>query len=181
MKLKFNEVKDEGLKLDLGCGKGTNTPEGFEKIDLVKSPGVKVVDLRKKWPWKNGEVGEISATNLIQYLKPQERIHFVNEAHRVLKQGGKCVIIAPHWCTSKAYGDMAAHYPPISEAWFMLLNKNFRDQQSFATDGYTCDFEWTIGYSVHPAIASRNTEYQQHAITWNKEAAQDICATLYKR
>ena len=43
------------LKLDLGCGKGQSTPDGFLKVDKDKHPGVQQVDLRKRWPWK--EIG----------------------------------------------------------------------------------------------------------------------------
>ncbi len=60
-RLKFKEQKPETklLKLDLGAGKGGNTPEGFTPVDLCKWKGVKVVDLRKRWPWKANSVDEV--------------------------------------------------------------------------------------------------------------------------
>lgn len=182
MKLKFKEVKQEGIKLDLGTGKGANKPEGFIGVDLVKGPGVdKIADLRKPWPWKSGSVDEINAQYILQYLKPEERKHFVNEAHRVLKTGGKMVVVVPHWCASKAYGDLDAYYPPVAEAWFMMTNKAFREAQNFVIKGYTCDFDYTLGYMLHPSIQTRHIEYQQTAITWWKESAQDIACTMIKR
>jgi hypothetical protein len=45
---------------------------------------------------------------------------------------------------------------------------------------YTCDFAATWGYSLHPSIQHRNTEYQTFALSNYKEAAQDIIATLTK-
>lgn len=178
-KLKFKEVKEEGLKLDMGTGKGVNKPEGFLGVDIEKGPAVdKVVDLRKRWPWKDKSVDEINAHYLLQYLKPEERKHFVNEAHRVLKTGGKLVIVSPHWCASKAYGDLDACYPPIAEAWFMMTNKDFREAQNFAIKGYSCDFDYTLGYMLHPALQPRALDFQQNAITWYKEAAQDIACTM---
>ena len=181
-KLKFTEQKDVDLvRLDLGTGKGLNKPAGFIGVDIVKHKEVdKVCDLRKRWPWKSNSVDELNANYLIQYLKPEERVHFVNEAFRVLKPGGKLAVVVPHWCTSKAWGDLAAYFPPVSEAWFMSLNKAWREAQNYQTVDYDCDFDFTLGYSIHPQIQSRNQEFIQDAITWKKEAAQDTCATLTK-
>ena len=47
--------------------------------------------------------------------------------------------------------------------------------------GLNCDFEAYWDYNRHPAITPRNQEYQQHALSFWKEAAQDIVATLVKR
>lgn len=184
-KLKFKpSVEEAGLvKLDLGCGKGMAKPEGFVGVDMVKHDGVdKVCDLRKPWPWKTKSVDEINAHYVIQYFTAKERVHFANEAFRVLKPGGKAVIVAPHWCASKAYGDPVAVYPPLAECWFQMLNKSFRDAQNFVDQsGLVCDFDFTLGYGMHPQILTRNVEYQQTALTFYKEAAQDIFATLIRR
>lgn len=70
---------------------------------------------------------------------------------------------------------------------FYYLSKEWRSTQAPHTDsahnphGYACDFEATWGYSLHQGLISRNAEYQQHALAYWKEAAQDIIATLTKR
>ncbi len=183
-KLKFTEPTAEStlLKLDLGCGRGANTPDGFEKIDLHKSPGVRQVDLRGKWPWKSNTVDEAQANYLLHCLTMPERVHFANELYRVLKPGAKCMVIAPHWCAARAYSDPTAQWPPIAEGWFPWLNRAWRDAQGVA-DGsdLVCDFDIGLGYSdLHPALQSRNQEYVQHAFTFWKEAAQSLVATLTK-
>ena len=139
------------------------------------------VDLNKKWPWASDSVDSITATNLLQYLKPDDRIHFVNEICRVLKPGMKATIQVPYWCSNQAYADLAAEWPPISEGWFFFLNKEWRETNSPKEKRYTCDFDTTWGYTLHPMIAPRNLEYQQHAITFWKEAGQGLCATMIKR
>ena len=182
-KLKFTEqVSAPTLKLDLGTGKGATRPEGFIGVDKVKHPGVtQVVDLRKRWPWKANSVDEVQASHLLQYFTSQDRWHFVHELYRVLKAGGKATIITPYWAACKAYGDLTACYPPVSEAWFFRLNKAWREQQNYDDpDGYTCNFDHSLGYGMHQSVAVRNPEYQQHAISFWKEAAQDLCATLVK-
>ena len=118
---------------------------------------------------------------LFRSLTPAERLHFVHELYRVLKPGAKATIINASWSACKSLGDLSTHWPPVSEAWFCRLNKAWRDAQNYTDpDGYTCNFDHTIGYGLHPAIVSRNQEYQQHAVSFWKEAAQDMVATLTK-
>lgn len=47
-------------------------------------------------------------------------------------------------------------------------------------NGYSCNFQCTWGFSLHPHLLTRNQEYQQHALQFWKESAQDIIATLTK-
>lgn len=195
------------LKLDLGCGK--NKKPGFIGVDSRAFDGVDtVLDLVarkplftvsdtslggkvavqsdrpgkfKKWPWADDSVGEAHSSHFIEHLDADERVHFVNELHRVMKVGAKAQIIAPHWNSNRAYGDLTHKWPPVSEMWFYYLRKEWRDQNAPHNDFYTCDFDATWGYSMHPNIQARNGEYQQHAITFWKEACQDTIATLVKR
>lgn len=148
------------------------------KIELTWKDLAKV---KKKWTQANNSVDEIAAAQLLQFLKPSERIHFVNEAYRVLKKGGKCQILTPHWCASRAWGDLAFEHPPVAEPWYHHLNEQWRKDNAPWGKGYKCDFDCTYGYSMHPGIQSRNQEYQHHAIQFWKESAQDMMATIIKR
>lgn len=182
--LQFNEAAKapKGLKLDLGAGFGKNTPEDFLAVDIVASDNVKQVDLAKSpWPWKSGSVDEARATFMIHYLKPAERIVFFNELGRVLKQGSKAIIHTPHWCSARAYGDPDIQMPPVSEAFYFFLNAEWRAAQNHKIEGFRCDFDILIGYSLHPAVQTRAMEYQQEAMQWYKEAVQEIVVTLTKR
>lgn len=174
------------LKLDFGCGK--NKKEGFKGVDSISFPGVDFVqDLTKKWQWKDNSVDEAHCSHFLEHLEARQRVHFMNELHRVLKPGAKCQIITPNWASNRAYGDMTHKWPPVSEMFYFYLNKGWRAQNcphddiEFNKDGYSCDFDFTCGYSMHQSIQSRNQEYQQHAVTFWKEAAQDIMATITKK
>lgn len=162
------------LKLDLGAGKGLNTPEGFTPIDKD------VADLTKRWPWKSNSVDEAQANYLLQYLTADERIHFANELFRVLRPGARCVIFTPYWSAGKAYGDLAAKFPPVVEHWYPFLNKVWREAQSYRVEGYTCDFEFTVGYGLHPATQARHEERRQWEMAFAKEAVQELVVTLTK-
>jgi predicted SAM-dependent methyltransferase len=181
-KLKYTEVKEaKTLKLDLGAGKGATTPDGFTPIDKVPFKGITVVDLSKLWPWKTASVDEVHSSCLVNYLTAAERVHFFNELHRVLKPGGQAQIITPMWSAYRAYVDLRVQWPPVSEGFYHTLSKGWREaQNSVDTSGLNCDFEVKLGYGMHPAIVVRNTDYQQDAVAWWKEAAQDLIANLTK-
>jgi hypothetical protein len=195
-------VEVKPIRLDLGCG--PNKKEGFigvdsrpfdGKVDVVfnlAAPKVYKGDgiptgwhgsplQYEPWPWENDSVEEVHCSHFVEHLNQNERIHFVNELYRVMKVGAKALLITPYWASNRAYGDLTHQWPPVSEMWFYYLDKNWRAQNAPHNDKYTCDFASTWGYSMHQGIMARNQEYQQHALTYWKEAAQDLIATIIKR
>lgn len=189
------------LKLDLGCGK--NTREGFEGVD-VRDFGQKWHCDFRKIPWcltyfaiKQGQnisypvagadpipddsVEEVHCSHFVEHLTAMERVHFCNELYRILRKDGKATIITPHWASCRAYGDLTHQWPPVSEFWWYYLDKGWREQNAPHNDFYKCDFLATWGYNMHPAIVPRNSEYQQHAMQFWKEAVQDMICTLVKK
>lgn len=111
---KYNEPKV--IRVDIGCGKQKR--EGFFGIDIIPFEGVdKVMNAGKdKWPFKDGSVDEVHASHFVEHLEPMERVHFVNELYRVLKNptydnagkmiSGLATVIVPHWASQRAYGDL---------------------------------------------------------------------------
>lgn len=174
---KVSSVKP-AYKLDFGCG--PHPREGFTGVDIRDFGQDITHDLRQPWPWEDESVIEAHCSHFVEHLTGLERIHFVNELYRVLVPGGTCQIIVPHWASCRAYGDYTHQWPPVSEFWFYYLNKDWRKDNAPHNDAYTCHFQATWGYSLHPSVQPRNQEYQQTAIQFYKEAAQDIIATLTK-
>lgn len=168
------------VKIDLGCG--PHKRDGFIGVDIRQFDGKVdiVADLRKQWPWANGEVEEAHCSHFLEHLTGAERIHFCNELHRTLKLGGKCTLITPHWASCRAYGDLTHQWPPVSEFWFYYLSKTWRAQNAPHNDGYECDFAATWGYNMRPDLSVRNAEFQQFAFANYKETIQDIVATMTK-
>lgn len=168
------------MKLDLGCG--INKKEGFIGVDSRSFQGVDVVaDLTKPWPWADDTVDEVHCSHMVEHLTAEQRIFFVNELYRVLKKGGTATIITPHWASTRAYGDLTHQWPPVCEMWFFYLDKDWRAVNAPHNDGYTCDFAATWGYGMHQSLLTRNPEFQQFALNFYKEAAQDIHATVIKK
>lgn len=176
------------MKLDLGCG--PNKKEGFTGVDSLPFDGKVdvVLDLGKDaWPWADESVEEFHSSHFLEHLDAKERIHFWNELYRVLKPGAGGQLITPHWAAARAYGDPTHQWPPITEWHFLYLNKDWRKANAPHCDnehvswGYNCNFETTSGYSMHPDLISRTSDYQMFAITWYKEAAQDLITKVTKK
>jgi hypothetical protein len=174
------------IKLDIGCGK--NKREGFIGVDQYAIPGVDVVmDVRTKWPYEDNSVDEVNCSHFLEHLTGVERVKFFNELWRVLKLDAKATVITPYWASNRAYGDFTHQWPPVSEMAYYYLSGEFRLTQTPHTDisvnpdGYDCNFVATWGYALHPEIVPKNVAYQQHAITFWKEAAQDMYCTLIKK
>lgn len=184
------------LKLDLGCGTNKRQDGGpWTGVDAIAFPGVDyVTDLRQRWPWADSSVTEAHTSHFVEHLTAWERVHFVNELHRVLVPGGKCQVIVPHWASCRAYGDPSHQWPPVSEFWFYYLSREWRlgnaakglganaphTDAAHRPDGFSCDFRAEWGYTMNAALQIKHAEVQQYAMQWYKEAIQDIVATLTK-
>jgi SAM-dependent methyltransferase len=183
----YDEEPKELIKVDLGCGK--RKQDGHIGIDRIDFEGVDhVLDMATdRLPFGDDEVDEVYTSHFMEHLDSVERCHVMNEIHRVLKTGGKCTFIVPYWASSRAYGDPTHKWPPIGEMWFFYLNQEWRDENAPHTDskywdkGYNCDFDITWGYALHQQLQTRSQDYVQHALTFWKEAGQDIQATLTKK
>lgn len=192
------------VRLDLGCG--PNPKEGFHGVDSIKFdkvgtvanlahyreaknsiPGEPPIRIWTPWPWADNSVDEVHCSHFLEHLEGRERVHFANELYRVLKKGAKATIIAPHWSSCRAYGDMTHKWPPVSEFWFYYLSKDWRktncphDDIEHNPNGYSCDFDGTGGYTLAPSVSVRNADYQNYAMSHLLEARQDIFYTLTKK
>lgn len=179
--------KPAPTKLDIGCGK--NKKEGFYGVDQYAMEGVdEVIKIgTAKWPFRDNSIEEIHCSHFLEHLTAQERIHFFNEAYRVMKPGAKATIITPHWASNRAYGDPTHQWPPVSEMSWYYLSAAWRTTDAPHTDakwnedGFKCDFEVTWGYAFGGDLALKNQDYQQFALANYKEAAQDMHASLTKK
>lgn len=181
------EVAEPVLRLDLGCG--PNPKEGFHGVDSIKFDKVgTVLNIGiDKWPWPDSSVSEAYCAHTLEHLTnfndKWERVHFFNELYRVLKHDASCTLVIPHWSSNRYYGD-PTHKEPFSEFGFYYLDKNWRAVNAPHADiahnpkGYSCHLACTWGYALHPSLAVRNAEYQQHAQQFWIEARQDMHANV---
>lgn len=171
------------MKIDIGCGVrkqpdhvGVDIRQ-FEGVDVVLDAGTQV------WPWGDNSVDEIFSSHFIEHLTGIQRVHFVNEAYRVLKPGGKLTMICPSASSDRAYGDVTHQWPPVVPFWSLYLNREWRidQKQALHNDFYSCDFVGQANFGIHPSVIPHHKEYQEFALTFFREAAQDLHFVLFAR
>lgn len=174
-------MEQKQVKLDVGCGKHKQPDHigideiAFEGVDIVLNAG------KDRLPFEDNSVDHIHTSHFMEHLEVSERIHFVNEAHRVLKEGGTLFIATPSWSSCRAYGDLTHKWPPVSEFWYQYLNKEWREVNAPHNTFYTCDFIVSgAGGVLHRDVDIRSDGFKQFAMMYYKEAAQDLQATLTK-
>jgi SAM-dependent methyltransferase len=176
------------LRLDIGCG--PNKKEGFHGVDITQFKGVDTIldSGSHKWPWADDSVDEVHCSHMLEHLTWEQRVFFFNELHRVLKKGATAIVIIPHWCSNRYYGD-PSHKSPMSEMAWAYLSKDWRKVNAPHVDmesapgplAYSCDFDTTYGFSMASWMMGRSAEFIQFALSAYKEAAQDMMATLIKK
>lgn len=86
------------MKLNLGCS--DDLKPGYVNVD-VAPPADQVADLRFCWPWEDSSVEEIFAHDVFEHIDNAQFqgqrgiIWCLNEAHRVLRPGGKLDLVVP--------------------------------------------------------------------------------------
>lgn len=81
-------------QLVLGAGIGWNKQLNQTLVDILPVEGIDVVtDLNEPWPFEDNSFDSIVAIHLIEHLK--DLLHFMSEAHRVLRSGGTLYIETP--------------------------------------------------------------------------------------
>ncbi len=131
LKLSNKENKDEKLLfLDLGCGKGLQSlafSDYFDISGLDRSKDAKnlfqrqkkIIDLRvtdfekDRYPFNDNTFDIIFSKSVIEHVLNTD--HFLNESKRMLKEGGKIIVMCPAWETqSKNFYDDYTHVRPFT-------------------------------------------------------------------
>jgi len=140
--------------LDIGCGNcyylDAIKQKGYEVngIDLeaaMCSKHIKVCDFEKKIPYADAAYDIIFTKSVIEHLRKPENL--VSEAWRLLKPGGKIIVIAPDWkvCWKSFYDDYTHHSPmTIASLKAILEIHGFGSVTSerFYQFPWTLDNEW---------------------------------------
>jgi len=81
------------LRLNIGCGpKHCN---GMWNVDRIE-PADELIDLTQPWPIADNAAEEIRADNVLEHFQGDtDLVHVLNEAHRVLRPGGRMTILVP--------------------------------------------------------------------------------------
>lgn len=113
-----SSARVSGLRLNLGSA--DRAFDGFLSVDIVPPADV-VTDLAKPWPWPDRSVEEVLALDIIEHI--EDRIHFMNELHRVLKSGARASIETPNAARGAGFFQDPTHKSP----WCLNSFQYFED------------------------------------------------------
>lgn len=92
------------LTLDVGAGTAVKHP-GALRLDRSREAAPHVVaDVdRGGLPFRGGAFETVGAYDVVEHV--EDLVAFVEEAHRVLKPGGRLLVTTPHFSCANAYTD----------------------------------------------------------------------------
>lgn len=203
-------VAAQPLKLDLGCGTQKRPGFfGIDRRRFSGVDGV--TDLtRNTWVFEDSEIGglkllavdggyslpensvaEVYCSHFLEHLdhnqRAPERVRFMNELWRVLIPDGRATVITPHWASNRAYGDFTHADKPVTEMFYNYLDRNWRHSNApdndieHNPDGYSCNFEATLGHAMHPDWVGKTPAEYNFALSWYKDVAVELHASLIAR
>lgn len=183
------KIPKNSLLLDVGCGRG-DFSLGFMKNGL-RVEGVDISDFAKKDLKKNGITLYMNDIIHDSWLFPDnyadvifsksviEHIHdpnnFMKESYRVLKPGGRIIVMTPDWETVyKIFYDGHSHVQPYTKRGLkdLLRISGFRDIQT--EQFYQLPIIWKYSFlkffsSFLRRIMTPNTEIKNKFIRWSLE------------
>ncbi len=170
--------ENKPVKLNLACGQ--RKVEGFLGVDNVKLDGVDIVQDLESYPldFPDNYADEVFINHYIEHVK--DLIFFMNELHRIMKQGAKATVVAPYYASIRAWQD-PTHVRAISEATFLYFNKGWREANKLDHYNITTDFDFSYSYMLNLDWANRSQEARDFAIRHYINVINDIQVILTKR
>ena len=170
--------ENKPIKLNVACGQ--IRMDGYIGIDKVKTEATDIIQDLESYPWsiEDNSVDEITCSHFVEHVK--DLIRFIDEMHRIMKQGAKATIVAPYYASMRAVQD-PTHVRFICESTFLYFNKGWRDMNKLDHYGIQSDFDFTYGYVVQPEWTNRSEEARVFAMKHYINVISDIHVILTKR
>jgi predicted SAM-dependent methyltransferase len=90
------------MKLYIGAGK--DRKEGYTHLDAYPFEGIDIVADVKQIPLEDSSVDEIYSQDLLEHLKPEDKVPTINELWRILKNGGTMEHYVPNAGSMNDFG-----------------------------------------------------------------------------
>lgn len=192
------------VKIDIACG--DSKKGGFIGVDIIETSSTDIVhDLNiYPWPFESNSVDEIYCSHYVEHIphlniqavlkesnsfeefkeklsiEKDGFIKFFEEVYRILKVGGKAIIVAPHYMSVRAFGD-PTHLRYVGDWSFYYLNKEWLDTNRLTHYNINVDFDITYSYYVDNDLTLKSQEVRTEAFKKDWNSISDIIVELVKR
>lgn len=147
----YLKTKDmEDLRLDIGCGRWKKT--GFIGVDIDPESKADILhDVNKGLPFEDNTVVEIYCSHFLEHV--QSAFCFIDEMHRVCKNGAKITIIIPmlDWIPAEhtqCFGPGWFHRNIDNNKFTVEHNRLYEKFVETPTSGHIYIFEKTLTLTV---------------------------------
>jgi predicted SAM-dependent methyltransferase len=155
------------LKLNLGAA--DRHIDGYRSVDLYvnirptpeECKDWQYADLNYSWPWLDSSVDEIIAFDIIEHLP--NRIHTMNEMHRVLKPGAIAQIEVPNATQGAGFAQ-----DPTHQSQWCMNSFQYYEEGSFAHKRFAVLYGITARFKI---VKLWETSWQDaFELTWKVHA-----------
>lgn len=126
------------VRLNLGCA-DTILPD-YINVD-IGPPADTIADLSLPWPWETSSIAYVLAHDVIEHIA--DRVHFMNELHRVMAPGAWVEIIVP----SASRGAGFAQDPTHKSMW-CINSFQYYQAGSFAVTRLAKNYGITARFNI---------------------------------
>jgi predicted SAM-dependent methyltransferase len=163
--------------IDFACGQNKITKEQLNVTDECKIIGVDIAgdcdvkhDLFSEFPYpfESDSIDIIYSSHFIEHI-PMEYINgkdkliaFIDECHRILKKGGKAILIFPFAKSDRAFQD-PTHRRFINHNTAYYFNKEWREANKLNHYNIESDFDFIVGEVVNGTWQVRSNDAKQFA------------------
>jgi hypothetical protein len=126
---------------------------------------------------------EIHCSHFFEHVPGKMRGKWVDEMYRILAPGGKVTVITPYFQSVRATQDYTHEWLPVSPNTYLYFNKKWREDNKLTHGHYDlkCDFDFTYGYSLSGAWASKSEETRNFGILHYNGVIDDLHVTLVSK
>jgi predicted SAM-dependent methyltransferase len=184
-------------RFDLACGQRC-TP-GFEGVDLHAAAEHKVDLCKFPWPFPDDCADELVCSHFVEHIPAREveardlvdpnpqtldrwlgvdmLFAFFDEAHRVLRPGGKMRVVVPSLKNERAFQD-PTHRRFIPMATFLYLSREWLKVQGLDHYRTRANFGVNVAPTIPSELGLLSPEAQQRRFTESWNTTIDLIADL---